>query len=252
MTASTDAEAPSVWVPPPPTGIPENQLDFYPAPEPNGTGVLVLPGGGYSFVSTEHEGFKTTAWLNARGYDAWMLNYATTTTSPAPLYPKPQQQALAAIDTIRRQGRVSKLGIWGYSAGGHLAATTITDPKGAASLAFAILAYPVISMDPSITHAGSRENLIGTDAPAELTAQLSAEANVSPQTPRMFLFHTANDSVVPVDNAMLMAAALARNKVPFHLLVLPDGNHGLSIPEEKDDPARTWTTELDRWLKYSV
>ncbi|KAI1417550.1 Alpha/Beta hydrolase protein [Hypoxylon sp. FL1857] len=143
----------------------ELKLDFYPAPSPNRTGVLVLPGGGYEFISLEKEGVAPAQWLNSHHIDAWVLSYTTADEShPAPIFPAPQREALEAVRQIRGSGRVDKLGIWGFSAGGHLAAVTATDPS--VELDFAILAYPVISMAAGTTHEGSRRNLIGDECEA--------------------------------------------------------------------------------------
>lgn len=177
-----------------------------------------------------------------------MLNYSTASTAAVPLYPRPQQEALAAVQKIRAEGRVSKLGIWGYSAGGHLAAMTLTEPGVA--LDFGILAYPVITMDPAFTHGGSRKNLIGHDASPEVQAKTSAEKRVTSTTPPTFIFHTATDPVVPVENTLWFVNALAAAKVSFQSLVLPDGNHGIALALA--NPVLNWTPELERWLKYSV
>ncbi|KAF1952178.1 endo-1,4-beta-xylanase B [Byssothecium circinans] len=223
-------------------------LSYHPAPNRNGNGVLITPGGGYSHTSLDLEGAQPAAWLNEHGYDAWILDYATASKYPAPLYPLPQNQALEAIKQIRAQNVVKKLGIWGFSAGGHLSATTVTNPE--AGLDFGILAYPVITMDPKFTHNGSRTNLIGSSPSPELQYQLSAENRVTNSTPPVFLFHTANDNVVPIQNTLLFANAMATHGRPFDTLILPDGKHGLGLALA--DPVRSWTTELDRWLKYSV
>ncbi|KAI5864480.1 alpha/beta-hydrolase [Durotheca rogersii] len=224
-------------------------LDFYPASSPNRVGVLVLPGGGYGFISRENEGTAPAEWLNARGVDAWVLSYTVASaTVPAPISPRPQQEALEAARRIRAEGRVDRLGIWGFSAGGHLAAVTATDP--AAALDFAILGYPVISMVPGVTHPGSRHNLIGDDATAELEATLSAENRVGVATPPAFLFHTANDATVPVENSLRFAAAMANHSRPFQILVLPDGPHGIGLA--LGDEKLGWTGELERWLKQSI
>ena len=221
-------------------------LQFFPSDEPNKTGVLVVPGGGYGFVSIDHEGTEVARWLNARGFDAWVLDYTVASDkSPAPIYPAPQNEALSAIEQIRAQNRVSKLGIWGFSAGGHLGAVTATNPE--AKLDFAVLAYPVISMEPGVTHGGSRHNLIGDNPDAGLQRSLSAQNRVSLQTSPTFLFHTADDPVVPVQNSLLFAAALAEHRRPFEILVLPDGPHGIGLA--LSDPKLTWTGELERWLK---
>jgi len=223
-------------------------LTYYPAPSPNGDGVLVVPGGGYAFVSLDFEGANTTAYLNERGYHVWVLNYATSSTAKTPLYPLPQNQALDAVKQIRGLKTVKKLGIWGFSAGGHLAATTITNPE--AQLDYAILAYPVITMDPAYTHQGSRTNLIGGNPSPELQSKMSAQNGVSDSTPPVFLFHTANDHTVPIQNTLLFASAMANHSRPFQTLILPDGPHGLGLA--LNDPVRSWTPELERWMKYSI
>ncbi|KAK6950056.1 hypothetical protein Daesc_008379 [Daldinia eschscholtzii] len=229
----------------------ELKLDFYPASNPSRTGVLVLPGGGYEFISMDNEGIAPARWLNDHQFDAWVLSYTTAGPShPPPIFPAPQREALDAVRRIRASGRVDKLGIWGFSAGGHLAAVTATDPS--ADLDFAILAYPVISMAAGTTHEGSRRNLIGDGCGAGSDAEnaMCAEKRVDENTPPTFLFHTANDDVVPVQNTLGFSVAMAKYKRPFELLILPDGPHGvgLALGDERLD----WTGELDRWLKVSI
>ena len=224
-------------------------LEFFPAPRPNKSGVLVVPGGGYGHVSDHKEGLLPALWLNERGYDAWVLTYTVASEkTPSPIYPAPQREAVDAVQKIRAQERVTKLGIWGWSAGGHLSAITVTNIN--VDLDFAILAYPVISMAPGTTHDGSRWNLIGDDASPELESEMSAHNKVTNKTPPVFLFHTANDPDVPVANSLLFAAKLAAYKRPFSILVLPDGPHGVGL--SLDDPKLTWTGELGRWLDTFV
>lgn len=455
----------------------QHEQHYYPA-GPNRAGVLVIPGGGYSFVSLDYEGADAVRWLHARGLDAWVLEYVTTCAAPAPLYPAPLDEAADAVRTIRarlaagdarelqrereREQQVAakreqsggsgggdgggtgtgsssdnknddnddvasspaaasgilveeeeeaatsgtatgtstpggagtkpppqqpqqplppyRLGIWGFSAGAHLAALTLTRPDLEPLLDFAVLAYPVVSMsaddndgDIVVAHLGSRRNLLGdgstghglsgggggnggvgatataaaaaagvtrrwpsslptsragspapvkpimlardpgatptkrrdgqqqqqqqnpggtekskkekkkggnndgndnnnnnnnnygddneqdkddddeddpfADIPA-LQRRLSPHRAVGPKTPPTFLFHTANDPAVPVQNALLFAGAMARHARPFQLLVLPDGPHGISLA--LGDPRLSWTGELERWLRYSI
>ncbi|OTA59947.1 alpha/beta-hydrolase [Hypoxylon sp. EC38] len=229
----------------------ELKLDFYPAPNPSRTGILVLPGGGYEFISMDNEGVEPAQWLNSHNIDAWVLSYTTAGEShPAPIFPTPQREALEAVRRIRASGRVDKLGIWGFSAGGHLAAVTATDPS--AELDFAVLAYPVISMAAGTTHEGSRRNLIGDGCEAGSDAEnaMCAEKRVNENTPPTFLFHTANDDVVPVQNVLVFAAAMAKYSRPFQILVLPDGPHGVGLA--LGDARLCWMGELERWLKESV
>ncbi|KAK8092521.1 Endo-1-4-beta-xylanase B [Apiospora kogelbergensis] len=246
------------------------KLTFYPAPEPNGTGVLVLPGGGYGNISWDNEGPPPAVWLNERGFDAWILRYTVDSHhgATAPVYPAPIDEAAEAVGHIRASGRVSTVGVWGFSAGGHLAAITATTTKTAAagkadddeeeetrsSLApccssivdFAILTYPVITMHPGAMHEGSLRNLIGYDAAEEVRLGMCAETRVGAHTPPVFLFHTANDPIVPVENTLLFAGALARHRRPFRLMILPDGPHGIGLALK--DAERSWTGELERWI----
>jgi acetyl esterase/lipase len=224
------------------------KLTLYPAQAPNKTGVLLVPGGGYGYVSLEKEGLKPSEWLNARGFDAWVLEYTVAETKTPPLFPTPMEEALEAVRQIRAEGRVVKLGIWGWSAGGHLSAITATDAT--AGLDFAILAYPVISMVPGTTHLGSLHNLLGHDAAEDLCSSMCAERRVTKHTPPAFLFHTGNDDAVPVQNSLLFASAMAAHGCPFEILVLPDGPHGVGMA--LDDPKLTWTGELDRWMRTFV
>jgi acetyl esterase/lipase len=229
-----------------------SKLAFYPAQESNGRGigVLVIPGGGYNNVSLDHEGSNSTLYLNERGYDAWVLDYSTASTAPTPLYPVPQNEAIEAIKYIRGLNKVQKLGIWGFSAGGHLAAVTITNPEVEGDLDFGILTYPVITMDPTYTHGGSRTKLLGDDPSPELVELMSAEKRISSKTPPIFVYHSANDDAVPVENTLLFVQALSTNKVPFQSLILPDAPHANALAV--NDPVRNWTPELDRWMKYSI
>ncbi|KAJ5381670.1 uncharacterized protein N7496_004098 [Penicillium cataractarum] len=194
----------------------------------------------------ENEGYDPMRWLNDRGYDAWILEYTVAgSSSIRPIYPKPQEEALEAVRQIRAQDRVRILGIWGWSAGGHLAAVTATSP--AAALDFAILAYPVISMEPGTAHMGSMRNLIGEDAQPEIRHQMSAQTRVTSETPPTFIFHTANDDSVSVQNSLLFAASMAAHRCPFEILILPSGPHGVGLA--LNDLKTSWTEELYRWLQ---
>ncbi|KAI1060310.1 hypothetical protein LB506_011189, partial [Fusarium annulatum] len=198
-----------------------------------GTGVLICPGGGYSHVSIVKEGYKPAAYLNELGIDAWVLDYTTTLNATAPIYPKPENEVFAALKKIRHENpKIDKLGIWGFSAGGHLASTTLTNPN--AGLDFGILAYPVITLEGNYTHAGSRDNLVGPNATAEELHDLSAQNLVSDTTPPTFLFHTFDDQAVPVQNTLMFAEAMAAHKRKAQVLILPDGPHGLGLA--LDDP----------------
>ncbi|KAM0077269.1 hypothetical protein ACKRZS_010573 [Fusarium odoratissimum] len=225
------------------------KLTAFLAANSTGTGVLICPGGGYSHVSIAKEGYNPAAYLNKLNIDAWVLDYTTTSNATAPIYPKPQNEVFAAIKQIRHHNPgIRKLGIWGFSAGGHLASTTLTNPK--AGLDFGILAYPVITLGGNYTHVGSRNNLIGPNATAKELHDLSAQNLVSDTTPPTFLFHTFDDQAVPVQNTLMFAEAMAAHKRKAQVLILSDGPHGLGLA--LDDPVRSWTSELTRFLTYSI
>ncbi|KAK7981359.1 Acetylxylan esterase [Apiospora saccharicola] len=214
------------------------------------------------------------AWLNERGFDAWILRYTVDSHrgAVAPVYPAPIHEAVEAVEHIRASGRVATLGVWGFSAGGHLAAitantTTTTTTSAAATngvkkteepettesgsssssiVDFAILTYPVITMHPEAMHEGSLRNLIGLNADEEVRLGMCAETRVGAHTPPTFLFHTSNDPIVPVQNTLLFAGAMAQHRRPFRLVILPDGPHGIGLA--MDDAERSWTGELERWI----
>ncbi|KAM0354884.1 hypothetical protein ACHAPU_000721 [Fusarium lateritium] len=200
-------------------------------------------------LASGHEGIEPAKYLNTLGIDAWVLEYTTALNKTPPLYPKPQQEALAAVDRIRKESpSTKKLGIMGFSAGGHLAATTLTTPK--AKLDFGILGYPVITLEDDYTHENSRYNLLGDKPSAKQIKELSAQNRVTDKTPPTFLFHTSNDDLVPVQNTYLFAEAMAAHGRLAQVMVLPDGTHGIGLAT--NDPMRNWTPELARFLKYSV
>lgn len=263
------------------TSFDSSKLKYYPAANPNGKGVLICPGGGYSFLAIDGEGQVPAQFVNELGFDAWVLQYTTTTgrTTPPPwlqrlieaaqsatgpidfsqfqepveeltdpIYPAPMHEAAAALAYIRSQKTLSKLGIWGFSAGGHLAGVALTTPAN--NVDFGILSYPVLALEGPYAHLGSARNLIGENPPAGLAAELSVQNRVSASTPPTFLFHTTNDTAVSVKNTLLFANAMGKHNRPFQLCILPDGHHGLGLA--LDSPMHNWTSELERFLTYSI
>lgn len=222
--------------------------------KPARVGVLVLPGGGYQHLAVEHEGRAIGQWLNARGMDAWMLEYRVVSPeNPSPLNGKPMEDVGLALEAIRGEKRNEKLGIWGFSAGGHLAAMAATEPKFA--LDFAVLAYPVIDMTGLFVHQGSRHNLLGRESAIENFRRYAPEQRIlsAAATPPMFLFHTAQDSGVLPQNSLLMAQQLAVHNVPFELHIYQNGPHGVGLADGKfgapDLPdVADWGGRLELWL----
>ena len=214
-------------------------------PQPARVGVLITPGGGYGALAIQHEGNDIGAWLNARGYDAWMLEYHVASTTAPPLLNKPLDDVGAAITAICADKRGEKLGIWGFSAGGHLAAMAATQPDF--KLDLAVLAYPVIAMTGPQAHQGSARNLLGENPTAAQIEAYSPQLRVALGTPPTFLFHTAEDGGVPPQNSMLMAQALADHRVPFELHVYEKGGHGVGLA--LGNPyLKSWSEHLEAWL----
>lgn len=227
--------------------------------------MLVLPGGGYGMVSHQ-EGPPVAGWLNSLGISAVVLEYTIGDT----IYPTPQQQAIYAIRSMRANATRNKIdpnhiGVIGFSAGGHLAACVSQgfdrkewqlDPDGtlgdlSARPDASILAYPVIN-STATAHTGSFDNLFGADASDATRSQVSWERNAHPQSPPTFLWHTAEDTVVPVENSYSMAMALQKNNTPHELHVFPKGGHGLglgTIDTRRNDSVAQWRVLADNWLR---
>ena len=220
---------------------------------------MVLPGGGYH-RQADHEGAPVALWLNSLGLNAVVLYYAVASDYPgATLHPAPLNDARETLRWLRSGESglgidTARIGVLGFSAGGHLAATLSTG-AGAAPDAdrpeLAVLGYPVISL-VSNCHQGSVEALLGQDAPWGLRNELSAELGATAATPPTFLWHTADDDAVPVENSLAYASALARHGVPFELHVFPHGRHGLGLainePVPGQHPAANWTRLCQNWL----
>lgn len=228
-----------------------------PARQPAGL-VVVLPGGGYE-MKAPHEAEPIARWLNRAGFSAAVVDYRVKPYH----HPYPLLDARRAIQMVRSRAvrwgvDPEHIAILGFSAGGHLASTTGTHfeelpemPQDAISHLSGrpdamILCYPVISFGP-FGHGGSMNNLLGSNPPDDLVKSLSNETQVSRQTPPAFLWHTANDEAVPVENSLLFASALSSNGVLFELHVFPDGAHGLGLAGDNPSVGQ-WTALCERWL----
>ncbi|MCX5676872.1 MAG: alpha/beta hydrolase [Planctomycetota bacterium] len=226
--------------------------------------IVVCPGGGYGGRAA-HEGAPICKWLNSIGVAGFVLDYRVKPYR----HPIPLGDAQRAIRTVRARAAEWKIdpkriGILGFSAGGHLAASATTifddgkpdaaDPIGRQSCRpdAAILCYPVITFG-DFRHNGSMVNLLGPDPDPKLRQEMSLETRVTPQTPPTFLWHTSDDGGVPVENSLLFATALRKNKVPFALHVFPRGPHGIGLGDgdrgAKAPDARQWPAICAEWLK---
>ncbi len=225
-------------------------MTFYPAktPEPSGC-VIICPGGGYETKTMKEEGSDIALMLNDHGISAFVLDYRVYPD----LHPSPSNDAFRAIEMARDLAptlgyRSDKIAICGFSAGGHLAACAGTMwTNGKSRPDAAILCYPVISMG-KCTHIGSRAHLLGDSANAAMISDMSCENRVDRQTPPMFIWHTATDADVPVENALLMANALSSKGVSFELHIYPHGPHAMFLAEN-DPVVSTWSKHCVAWLK---
>jgi acetyl esterase/lipase len=240
---------------------------YFPDPATaTGAAMVICPGGGYAHLA-DHEGKDYALWLNHSGVTAFVLKYRL-----APTYHHPSMllDASRAIRIVRANAAAWKLdpkriGIMGSSAGGHLASTLMThydsgkpdsaDPieQQSSRPDLGILCYAVITMGDK-THHGSRDNLLGKDPSPEMIKLFSNELQVTKDTPPCFLFHTAEDKAVPVENSLDFAAALSRAGVPFDLHIYEKGAHGGGLggrPLSTYDPAKLhpWTSDCLFWLK---
>jgi acetyl esterase/lipase len=229
-----------------------------------GAAIIVFPGGGYGALAIDHEGEKISQWFANHGFTAILVKYRVS-TNPALAYqfPVPLLDARRAIRTARTHAEEwgidpQKIGVIGFSAGGHLASlcATLFNQKFALETAdqtdfmscrpdFAILIYPVIAMDSALTHAGSRKNLLGETPPTELTAQCSSQNNVTAETPPIFLLSTADDSV-DCRNSLMFATACKEHGVPVSLHLFETGGHGYGLHGMGDLAA--WPSLLETWL----
>jgi len=225
-----------------------------------GAAIIVCPGGGYTHLA-DHEGGPVAEWLNSLGVTAFVLKYRL---GPRYHHPAPMQDAARAIRIVRARAAEwgldpQRIGILGFSAGGHLASTAGThfdsgNPNAADAIErvsskpnLMILIYPVITMKDK-THSGSRKNLLGDNPGPELVTLLSNDEQVTRETPPAFLVHTSNDEAVPVENSLLFVNALRRATVPFELHLYERGPHGFGLGG-KDPILATWPDRCAGWLR---
>jgi acetyl esterase/lipase len=231
-----------------------------PSDKANGAAVVVCPGGGYGGLAMDHEGKQPAEWLNHQGIAAFVLKYRV-----APYrHPAPLQDAQRALRTVRARAKEwnldpHRIGIWGFSAGGHLASTAgthfdngKTDADDAIEQVscrpdFLVLCYPVIAMTGPTTHKGSRHNLLGDEPDPKLVESLSNDTQVTAQTPPTFLFHTDADNGVVPENSVLFYLALRKAGVPAELHIYEKGPHGVGLA--LNDPVlSSWPDRLHDWL----
>ncbi len=226
-------------------------------------GIVVCPGGGYGNLALGHEGVEIAQWLTDLGIAAFVVEYRHANRGyrhPAPLQDAQRAVRLARANAPEFGLDPQRIGILGFSAGGHLASTVGThfdagdpqseDPIQRASSRpdFMILCYPVIALDKPYTHRGSQRNLLGEDAAPELIASLSNETQVTADTPPTFLFHTSEDAAVPPQNSVVFYLALLEAGVPAEMHIFEKGRHGVGLARSIPG-TNTWPNLCHQWLK---
>jgi acetyl esterase/lipase len=242
--------------------IPTLTIFTPPSGKGNGTAILICPGGGYVHLAYTKEGVDIAKWLNTHGVTAFVLKYRLPSDSI--MEDKtigPLMDAQRAMRFIRSNAKKwdinkNKIGVIGFSAGGHLASTLSThyDEKVydsdtvSAKPDFSILGYPVISMEAAITHKGSREYLLGNNPTKEEVTKFSNDLQVNKSTPPAFLFAAEDDNTVPIQNSINYFKALSRYKIPAELHIYQHGGHGFGLARNGGTEG-DWTTACEHWLK---
>jgi acetyl esterase/lipase len=224
--------------------------------------VIVCPGGAYARLASNHEGRQVAAFLNSLGMAAFVLRYRLGPRYHHPIELGDAQRAIRMLRSRAAEWRLdpARIGIMGFSAGGHLAmsASTMFDsgnPQAADAIDrvgsrpdFAVLGYPVISMTAPWTHQGSKQNLLGANPDADLAKRLSGELAVTKATPQTFIFQTNEDTVVPAENSLHYFLALRQAGVPAEMHVFEKGPHGVGLAND-DAALSPWSALLATWLR---
>jgi acetyl esterase/lipase len=238
-----------------------------PTEKANGAAVVICPGGGYGHLAMDHEGHQIGRWLNSFGVAGFIVTYRHSRSGAGYGHPAPIQDAQRAIQTVRSRAKEwgvdpNRIGILGFSAGGHLASTAATHftesfvaPRDAIDRVnrrpdFAVLVYPVITFTDPFTHTGSRTNLLGPNAEPAMIEKFSNEKQVTPQTPPTFLFHTWEDTAVPAENSIAFYLALRQAKVPAEIHIFLKSQHGIGLGP-KSGAASAWPGLCEKWMGES-
>jgi acetyl esterase/lipase len=251
----------------PPTK-PQDEPELYvklPTAPSTGTAVIILPGGGYGGLAMTYEGLDVADWFGSFGVTGFVLKYRMRGTGH--MHPVPMMDGQRAIRTVRARAAEwkvdpSRIGVLGFSAGGHLASTLGThfdkgDAKSPDAIDrvnsrpdFLILCYPVISFTAKTSHRGSIANLLGKTPDPELLHSLSNETQVTPRTPPTFIFQTSEDKGVPAENAVAFYLALHQAGVPAEMHIFQDGPHGVGLAKTLPG-AKEWPNLCRNWLQVN-
>jgi acetyl esterase/lipase len=247
-------------------GVAGPEVNVFRAPQPDGSAILVIPGGGYSFIAVQNEGVDAARRFTPAGTTVFVLTYRLPGEGWAQRAIAPLQDAQRAMRLVRSRASgfgidPSRLGVLGFSAGGHLAAdlgVSFDQPlyavvDGADRLsarpAFLGLIYPVATLDPDVTHGDSRDNLLGKGASPELVMARSPQRHITPATPPSFVVHAFDDPLVPVDNSLRWIAASRGAKVPVEAHLFAEGGHGFGFHLPADNPASRWPDLFALWMR---
>ncbi|WP_315707456.1 pectin acetylesterase PaeX [Brenneria uluponensis] len=248
------------------TGVRSPEITVYPASKPNGIALLITPGGAYQRVVLDKEGSVLAPFFNQQGYTLFVMTYRMPGEGHKEGADAPLADAQRAIRSLRANAgkwhiNPQQIGIMGFSAGGHVAASLGTRfdqavypaqdaiDKLSARPDFMVLMYPVISMQTAIAHNGSRIALIGHHPTNAQINRYSAETQVTDQTPPTFLVHAVDDPSVAVDNSLVMFSALRAHHIPVEMHLFTQGKHGFGIRGTQGLPVATWPQLLDNWIK---
>ena len=247
-------------------GITRPRMAVFRPDRPNGAALLLMPGGGYRHVVVDKEGYEMARWAAARGFTCFVLFYRLPGEGWAAGPDVALSDAQRAMRLIRHRARdyavdPERVSAMGFSAGGHLCAdlaarfaartyepvdeadTLSAKPHSAAPI------YPVVSMDPAVTHAGSREKLLGPNPTAALEAAHSPDRNVPADAPPHFILHAEDDAAVPVENALLLRAALKANGIPVETHLFAQGGHGFGLRNTIGKPVEAWPELWRAWAR---
>jgi acetyl esterase/lipase len=247
-------------------GITEPDLTIFAAAEPNGAAILIIPGGGYTRVVMDKEGYEAAQWFADRGVTSFVLLYRLPGESRVPRSDVPLQDAQRAMRWIRSHAGEfgidpAAIGVMGFSAGGHLAARLATGFDSevyerqdevddvSAHPDFTVLMYPVISMRSDIAHMGSRTNLLGETPTEQQVQDYSVESNVRPDMSPVFLLHAADDESVVPENSLSIYRALIAAGVTTDLHLFATGGHGFGLRHSTDQPVAQWPLLVQRWIE---
>jgi acetyl esterase/lipase len=263
-----------LWPGPAPLAVGDSKWDqpnvsayIVPKEKANGAAVVVCPGGGYGNLAMDHEGKQVAEYFNGLGVSAFVLQYRIAKDDrKGPLGKAPLLDVQRAIRTVRSRAKEwnidpNRVGLMGFSAGGHLASTGGThfdfgdagakDPIDRVSCRpdFLILGYPVISMEDGVTHGGSKRNLLGANPSKELVHEYCNDKQITDKTPPTFLFHTHEDTAVVPENSVRFYLALKAAKVPAELHLYERGRHGVGMNPKTGTPTDQWKDRLTDWMK---